>query len=112
MENNGFPPPVRWTGSPPAPLHSKLLLALAITQTDWDDCWSEMRAYRNAFVAHLDNEHTMQIPTMSLPRRMVTFYYNHVLGSDGNTDYFQEFPTDLNDYYDRCNSVAASKTKT
>ena len=96
----------------PDAFRSSLLSALSITQADWDDCWSEIRAYRNAFVAHLDSEHTMQIPTMSLPRRMVTFYYNIVLGSDDSAGYFHEFPTDLDNYYDRCHSDAVSKTQT
>jgi len=96
----------------PDTFRSNLQLALAITQTDWNDCWSELRTYRNAFVAHLGDEHTMDVPAMDLPRRMVTFYYNLVLGSDGSTDYFPDFPADLDDYYDRCYSVAVSKTKT
>lgn len=95
----------------PDAFRSGLLLALAISHTDWDDCWSEMRAYRNSFVAHLDNEHTMDILAMDLPSRMVTYFYSHVLGSEDSADFFHEFPKDLNDYYSRCFSDAVSKTK-
>ena len=90
---------------------SSLLAALDITQADWDACWSEIRGYRNAFVAHLDSEDTMQIPVMDLARRMITFYYDHVLGSDDSADYFHELPKNLNDYYESCYRDAASKTK-
>src|SRR4029434_10474685 len=36
--------------------------ALGISQDDLDQCWKSIRSYRNKFVAHLDNEDTMNIP--------------------------------------------------
>ena len=78
-----------------------LVAELGITNDEWDQSWTELRSYRNAFVAHLDDELTMHIPEMSLPIRMVAFYYEYVMSLDEGS-FFTGFPLDLYIYYDEC----------
>ncbi len=95
----------------PDEFKSRLLEDLKITKEIWESKICELRAYRDAFVAHLDSEETMNIPGMDLPFEMITYYFNYILGYENELNIFRGIPTNLNDYYQIHYDEAASRTK-
>lgn len=91
---------------------SALIKELKIDEKEWMASRSELRTYRNKFVAHLDSEVTMQIPQMDLPLKMVNYYFNIIMSYEDETNIFKGIPSNLNDYYETSYSEAASRTKT
>ena len=94
----------------PDTFRSQLLSELQINNRKWEDCWSKLRSYRNAFVAHLDSDETMHILNMSLPYSMVEFYYSFVTTSREEFDR-SGLPSDLSIYYGESYAVAESQIK-
>jgi hypothetical protein len=54
-----------------------------------------MRSYRDKFVAHLDSEKTMNIPTLDLAYKSVAFYHAHIVASEADQDELQGLPLDF-----------------
>lgn len=96
----------------PDAFKTSLLEELNIDSDTWESKVIELRAYRDAFVAHLDSEETMKIPVMDLPYDMVKFYFEYIHGYDPDDNIFRGIPKDLNDYYLVHCDEAASRTKT
>lgn len=87
-----------------------LIAKTGITKDEWDQCCIELWKYRNKFVAHLDDDHTMQIPKMSAPMETAAYYYDYVKGLDEGS-FFIGFPPDLHTYYAECYQMALDATK-
>lgn len=66
----------------------------------------EIRVYRDKFVAHLDDEHVMRIPTLDTALKCVFFLYAHVRATAPadilGTAHLAHLPADLAAYYDAC----------
>jgi len=90
----------------------ELLEHLNINEEIWESKVNELRTYRDAFVAHLDSDETMDIPKMELPFDMVKFYFSYILGYENKEKIFRGIPKDLNNYYLAHCDEAASITKT
>ena len=68
----------------------------------------DMRAYRDKFLAHLDDERTMNIPSMELARKSVTFFYEYLVSFEASNDDLAGLPKDLTVYYNDCFAKARS----
>jgi hypothetical protein len=90
-----------------ATFRQRLLEDVGISEEQWQDSWLEVKKYRDEFLAHLDSEWTMQIPNMTIPMRMVAFYYGQLRSYCSNPDAMHDLPKDMNGYYMRCRGEAA-----
>jgi hypothetical protein len=56
-----------------------LLAHVKMTATEFGDPVDVMRTYRDKFVAHLDSDCVMNIPTLSAARASVWLYHDHIV---------------------------------
>lgn len=94
-----------------AQFRTNLKTQLGISIEQWQACREELRSFRDTFVAHLDDELTMNIPDMALPVQMVAFFYDYVL-TLGEQSFFTDFPVDMYQYYDQMYQDAISHCAT
>ncbi len=80
----------------------RLLEDVGISKEQWRSCWKQLKEYRDKFLAHLDSEHTMQIPLMTIPMRMVAFYYGELRDCCSHPEVMRELPNDMHQYYQQC----------
>ena len=88
-----------------AAFKQRLLEDVGISEERWHKSWDSLKKYRDSFLAHLDSEHTMHIPEMTIPMRMVEFYYGQ-LRSYCSPNILQGFPKDMAHYYLLCRTEA------
>jgi hypothetical protein len=93
----------------PESFQAELIATIGITKDIWEDCRLTLRAYRDAFVAHLDSQESMHIPMMTLPRDMVRFYFNYILRYEDESRIFLSLVTDIDDYYEMSYRDAAGR---
>ena len=60
-----------------------------------------MRRYRDKFIAHLDSDYTMLIPTLDIAKKAVRFYHAHVVNHEGQPGDLFELPVELDTGYDQ-----------
>ena len=89
---------------------ARLLQAANIKSNDWKRYLDEMRVYRDKFVAHLDDQNVMRIPSLDIALECVFFLYEHVLAHAPAgtfvTPHCANLPHDLRDYYAGCQMEA------
>jgi hypothetical protein len=71
-----------------AAFNARLLTAVRMTQTEFNQYIGVMRTYRNKFVAHLDEEEVMNIPVFRPAQRAVQCLYTHIVKNENG--YFTE----------------------
>ncbi|KWW32420.1 MULTISPECIES: hypothetical protein [Cupriavidus] len=83
-----------------------LLTATGINIQAWKRYLDEMRVYRDKFVAHLDDQNVMKIPTLEVALKCVLFLYSHVRATSPadifKTPHLAHLPDDLAAYYGTC----------
>lgn len=85
---------------------AQLLQALNFSAHTWKQYLDEMRVYRDKFVAHLDEQNVMRIPSLDTALECAFFLYRHVVaqapGGSFDTPHCANLPRDLRDYYSEC----------
>lgn len=84
-----------------------LLELLNLPEQEWEEYVSSMRKYRDKFVAHLDSEHTADLPHLSDAQAAVYFYYDHLRVLDESSPFLENLPKDIRGYYVQCASGGA-----
>jgi hypothetical protein len=69
---------------------------------------NEMRAYRDQFLAHLDDLPEMEIPFLDRARAAVNFYHRYVVQHEAKPGDLVDLPLDLADYYNHCFAEATT----
>ena len=64
-----------------------------------------MRKYRDRFIAHLDDDPIMNIPSMDLAEKATQYFYDTMKWEQGS-DVFVDLPANLRDYRDSCQATA------
>ena len=59
----------------PSKFKQEMFQELNIKQTDLDGIWRSIKSLRDKFVAHLDDEETMNIPQFDLALSLVIFFH-------------------------------------
>jgi hypothetical protein len=72
------------------------------------DYIKEMRVYRDKFLAHLDDQRVMNIPTPEHAQVVVEFYHGYVVRHEALAGDLTGLPTDLAVYYKQCFEEARS----
>ncbi len=82
-----------------------------MSRANFDKYIAEMRDYRDKFVAHLDHDHTMQIPMLDTAHASVSFYHAHLVTNEVQLGELAGFGVDTPDKfrlgYEQC--VAEAK---
>ena len=55
-----------------------------------------MREYRDKFIAHLDSELVMNIPTLDLARKSVEFYHAYIVANEAQSGDLSGLPDTTN----------------
>ena len=76
-----------------------LLQRLAITDAALNSYVSEMRTYRDKFVAHLDDELQMQIPNLTIAKKSAVHLYAYLLANEDDGNTFHDAPANPNGFY-------------
>jgi hypothetical protein len=65
-----------------------------------------MRRYRDKFLAHLDSDHTANIPVLDTAKRAVWFYHRHVASQEAGAGDLRGLQLDLDRGYLECEAEA------
>ena len=87
--------------SDPATFFNGLLQELRMTETEFNSYLTEMRTYRDKFVAHLDLEEVMHIPKLAVTQKSVCYLYDYLLAHEDEGNFFVDAPTKASAFYER-----------
>ena len=90
----------------PATFKRDLLAHLGLVDADFQDCISEMRHYRDKFLAHLDSDRTMNIPKLDIPKKAVWFYHAHIVKHEAGKDDLAGLAVELDAGYEQSQKEA------
>ena len=76
-----------------------LLSSLNMTAAEFDAYVKSMKTYRDKFVAHLDQERTMNIPILGFAKKSTKFLYGHLLAQEAEKDTFHNAPRSASKFY-------------
>jgi hypothetical protein len=76
-----------------------LVEKLDLTEVKFDDYIGRFRAYRDKFIAHLDEENMMNIPDMKVARRSAKFLYQRLLVQEAQNNTFVDAPLSAKNVY-------------
>ena len=74
----------------------ELLKHLNVSESQFEKFCLEMREYRDKFIAHLDSELVMNIPTLDLARKSVEFYHAYVVANEAQSGDLRGLPDTTN----------------
>ena len=92
----------------PSRFEAELLSHLGISPSELEGYVDEIRKYRDKWVAHLDDLHRTDIPSLERARAAVNFYHHYIVLHEARAPDLVGLPTDLADYYDHCLAEATS----
>lgn len=78
--------------------YEKLLAEMNCCKNEFTEYINEMKTYRDKFLAHLDNENTMNIPNLDKAKTSVIFLYNHLLTHEEINNCYYDAPK-IKDYF-------------
>jgi SNF2 family DNA or RNA helicase len=87
--------------SDPTGFWKGLLERLEMDDAQFDDYISQMRSYRDKFVAHLDSEETMHIPKLKVAIESAAYLYDYLLAHEEEGGCFLDAPRNAMDFYAR-----------
>ena len=79
-----------------------LLAHLAIEQADFEASRTQLRTYRDKFLAHLDSDKIMQVPLMDIVKNSIIYYFTYLLRFENDGATFWDGPSDIAVYYQHC----------
>jgi hypothetical protein len=77
----------------------KLLLRLGLTADEFEGYVEQMWFYRSKFIAHLDDERTMNIPLMRVARKSIAFLYDHLRQVEDKTNALRDVQQSAEQFY-------------
>lgn len=69
------------------------------TEEEFEQYRIVVRAYRDKFVAHLDELNQMQIPDLQPALESIRYLYQHLVEGEDDVDAFVDLPLNANRYY-------------
>lgn len=72
-----------------------------MTETEFNSYLTEMRTYRDKFVAHLDLEEVMHIPKLAVTQKSVCYLNDYLLAHEDEGNFFVDAPTKASAFYER-----------
>jgi len=87
--------------SDPENFFQGLLDKAGVAEVELNDHIQEMRTYRDTFVAHLDSEEVMHIPTLTITLQSVSYLYDYLLANEGEPSFFVDATKSASVFYSR-----------
>ena len=88
--------------SEPQAFYADMLHELNIKESDLEALKKEMRRYRDKFVAHLDSDKTMYIPSnLTLTQKSVEYLYDHIKANEDEGDFFNDAPSNAAAFFEQ-----------
>ena len=78
---------------------AQLFGSLHVTADEFDNYVSQIRTYRDKFVAHLDELNEMHIPNLDVAKGSAVFLYQHLLAHEGEDNVFHDAPISADALY-------------
>jgi len=97
--------------SNPAQFKKDLLSHLGIDEAAFDTEIEVMRRYRDKFVAHLDSDEVMNIPSLDIAKKAVWFYHRYVVEREALPGDLAGLPVELDTGYAECEAEAEAVYK-
>ncbi|MFK4448349.1 hypothetical protein ABH944_008407 [Caballeronia udeis] len=85
-----------------------LFATLGLDRAGWDQYLTDMKTYRDRFVAHLDDDDTMHIPDLDTVLASTAVFYRHLVARAPVGTFVGHLPRDLPAYYETCRAEAAT----
>ena len=85
-----------------ATFYAGVLDVLSLTESEFSDYVIEIKTYRDKFVAHLDSDLEMLIPSMRTARRCISYLYDYLIKYEDGGNYFSNLPGNASSYYKQC----------
>lgn len=79
-----------------------LFADLGVTGAEFATFLSEIKTYRDKFIAHLDSQKDMQVPLMDTVEHAAIYYYGYLLRYENDGTTFEDGPSNLAEYYRNC----------
>ncbi len=77
-----------------------VLQELKTTETEFENYITEMRSYRDKFVAHLDSKETMHIPKLEVAQNSVSYLYDYLRTYEDEGNFFVDAPKKASTFYE------------
>jgi hypothetical protein len=74
----------------PDHFRTDLFAELHLGEVEWGAYIEKLKAYRDKFIAHLDDQNIMNIPDMNVARRSAIFLYQHLLDQEAGNATFHD----------------------
>ena len=85
--------------SDPDIFYSDLLDTLNINDSQFNLYAIEMRTYRDKFVAHLDSDEIMHIPTLTIAEKSISYLYDYLRAHEDDGNFFIDAPIKAATFY-------------
>ena len=99
-----------------------LLAAIGLDAAGWEQYHTDVKTYRDRFVAHLDDDDTMYPPNLGIALESTVFFYQHLIAHGPAGAIVGRLPPaacrlppaacglprDVRTYYDDCRALAAT----
>jgi hypothetical protein len=79
--------------------YNGLLHTLKVIDAEFNLYIAEMRNYRDKFVAHLDLEEIMRIPTLTVTEKSISYLYDYLRVYEDKGDFFIDAPIKASAFY-------------
>jgi hypothetical protein len=83
-----------------------LLASIGLDVPAWEQYHTDVRVYRDHFIAHLDDDDVMTPPRLRVACDSTLFFYAHLVANAPAGAIAGRLPHDLGDYYDACVDLA------
>lgn len=85
---------------------AELLRHLGIDEAAFDKEIAAMRRYRDKFLAHLDSDEVMNIPSLEIAKQAVWFYFNYLVQNEAQPGELGVNTEDLDAWHGQCEKEA------
>ena len=86
--------------SDPTAFYNSLLDELGMSEDEFNEYITEMRTYRDRYVAHLDLDEKFDVPRLDITRKSVLYLYKYLLDIEDEGGYFDDGPRDASHFYE------------
>ncbi len=82
--------------------YAGMLHKLKVAEAELESLKKEMRRYRDKFVAHLDSDKTMYIPSnLTLAQKSVEYLYDYIIANEDEGDFFNDAPSNAKAFFEQ-----------
>ncbi len=82
--------------------YAGMIHKLKVADAELESLKKEMRRYRDKFVAHLDSDKTMYVPSnLTLAQKSVEYLYDYIIANEDEGDFFNDAPSNAKAFFEQ-----------